>query len=374
MPTIYYQVLLLVGALMCGWCAPRIDGGDWKTFTGFFIGVVFPTVLALISHVFLSVSVFNILLVPLGYAFGAASGWALEAYTIRRLDYPETPFGSGRLRFKGLFGQLKPLSRVLLISILLLTLTSIPALSLPESKSPPSPELPCVAAGVVVSLAPLPAPAPQTPEMDTLATRIVVAIRQNNLPALAGLLGDLLRLGAVYGDGAVDATTGNIKESVDLAMSIAKELIDMSRGKSDSELRAEIKVLMEWKAREMEAADSAAALRKTFRPAPVAVAYFELDSSSLVTSANAIAAEVANRYRDSRRSILLVGSTDRTGQSGHNFTLAGKRALSIQTALVAYGVRHQRIHLRVRSEAGLPVSTSGGVTEPENRRVDVFVR
>jgi outer membrane protein OmpA-like peptidoglycan-associated protein len=110
------------------------------------------------------------------------------------------------------------------------------------------------------------------------------------------------------------------------------------------------------------------------KPTRNAVVYFELRHFDLVTSAGAVADAVADRYRTSRGFIVLVGSTDRSGKAGSNLELARKRAEGVAAALRDNGFEPYRIIILARTESAAPVATSDGVTEPENRRVDIYVR
>lgn len=380
MLTVEYEVSLLLSALFLGWFAHgRPYGDNLPIYLRFVVGIVFPSALALLSPALLGTTPASLTLVPLGYAGGAAWAFLFE-YPVKGLSrrvkipmsgtYPDSdpaPATTTRLR------QLGPLARIVLVPLFLLMLTAIPALSFGEEHNPPAAQPPCVSPGGVISLAQLPTPTP-TKETDTLAVKIDSAVRQNNLPALIGLFGDLSKLGAAYGEDGIDFARDATAKGEDLATSMAKDFMHGLANKSGANTSDGAKEFVEYKIREMRAADSAAKLGKKLMPERSAVAYFELGKSGLVTSANSVAAAVAREYVSTRRIIFVVGSADRSGQAGRNHALAAERAISFQAALEAHGVERRRIYLRTRSALGLPVSTSEGVTEPENRRVDVFIR
>ena len=86
--------------------------------------------------------------------------------------------------------------------------------------------------------------------------------------------------------------------------------------------------------------------------------------------------EAIARLESRHRTLLfLIGSADRSGEAGRNWKLARDRADSVARALWENGIPPYRlICCFTLSELALPVPTADGVLEPDNRRVEIWVR
>jgi outer membrane protein OmpA-like peptidoglycan-associated protein len=138
-------------------------------------------------------------------------------------------------------------------------------------------------------------------------------------------------------------------------------------------------LLFEWlKREETYSAEEQRASRvasDTARPAPALhVVRFDHGHSELPASGVTLAGDIAYLHRASHAIIFLVGSADRTGGNHRNLRLANERASKVARALTLHGVPDLRIFRLVRPESAAPVPTPDGILEPENRRVEVWIR
>ena len=102
---------------------------------------------------------------------------------------------------------------------------------------------------------------------------------------------------------------------------------------------------------------------------PDARVYFETGSDVLSNEAQAALAQAADAARaDGRKSLLISGFHDASGDAAQNAELAKKRALAVRHALEANGVTPDRLVL------DKPALTTGGADAREARRVDVRLR
>ena len=85
----------------------------------------------------------------------------------------------------------------------------------------------------------------------------------------------------------------------------------------------------------------------------------------------AIATSIASRVAPN---IKVIGHTDRMASEEHNYDLSVRRALVIRDALIAEGIDSQLMEFTGHGEKNLLVKTPDGVSEPLNRRVEIYVR
>jgi outer membrane protein OmpA-like peptidoglycan-associated protein len=104
------------------------------------------------------------------------------------------------------------------------------------------------------------------------------------------------------------------------------------------------------------------------------VVRFDHGRSELPSSGTSLVEDIADIHRSSRAIIFLVGSADRTGGSGRNLRLARERNRRVAELLARHGVPGIRIFSLARPESAGPFLTGDGVLEPENRRVEVWIR
>ena len=103
--------------------------------------------------------------------------------------------------------------------------------------------------------------------------------------------------------------------------------------------------------------------------------YFEVDSDRLTaksaTQAIAVLAEIAARPV---ADVIVIGHTDRVGDSAYNDTLSLQRAQALRDLLIEKGGDAARITVAGRGEREPLVPTADEVPEPRNRRAELSVR
>jgi len=72
--------------------------------------------------------------------------------------------------------------------------------------------------------------------------------------------------------------------------------------------------------------------------------------------------------------IVVIGHTDRVGTDPFNDNLARQRADTVRMSLISRGVAPDSVVAAGRGSREAIVPTDAGVSEPRNRRVEIFVR
>jgi outer membrane protein OmpA-like peptidoglycan-associated protein len=72
--------------------------------------------------------------------------------------------------------------------------------------------------------------------------------------------------------------------------------------------------------------------------------------------------------------IVVIGHTDRVGTDPFNDNLARQRADTVRMSLISRGVAPDNVVAAGRGSREPIVPTDAGVSEPRNRRVEIFVR
>ncbi len=102
---------------------------------------------------------------------------------------------------------------------------------------------------------------------------------------------------------------------------------------------------------------------------------FAVDSAEVspgIRSDLAVLADNLGRYRDSNAQI--VGHTDNTGSAAYNQSLSERRARSVASVLMGYGVPSSRLSAVGRGEDSPIASNLTPEGRAQNRRVDVVIR
>jgi len=101
---------------------------------------------------------------------------------------------------------------------------------------------------------------------------------------------------------------------------------------------------------------------------PKSMILFEKNSSHLTPESIELIKDIAHHEKAMKhhRRILLVGRTDRVGDSKHNKELARHRAMMVKKVLVQNGVSAHLISIKAAGE------TAGPKVDAHNRRVDVI--
>ena len=74
------------------------------------------------------------------------------------------------------------------------------------------------------------------------------------------------------------------------------------------------------------------------------------------------------------KNVVVIGHTDSVGSAEYNRTLSLRRARAVAAALVAKGVDRENIEVTYYGKGNPLIPTPDGVSEPQNRRVEVTVR
>lgn len=110
------------------------------------------------------------------------------------------------------------------------------------------------------------------------------------------------------------------------------------------------------------------------KPAPVPefTVYFDLNSSKLSATAQAMVADAAAYANANKRKlVVLKGHADRSGNVKYNLALSERRSASVAAALQKAGVEASRILSEGHGEFDLAKPTEDGVKEATNRRVTI---
>jgi phosphoglycolate phosphatase-like HAD superfamily hydrolase len=162
-------------------------------------------------------------------------------------------------------------------------------------------------------------------------------------------------------------------DAADVAKEAAKKFLTEFSGESGSNLS---NLIFDWIQREIGSADadhsSVSPLSSLY--APTYVIHFDHNEFELPVSGSISIAEISKVLRKSGLMVIVVGSADRTGTDLYNRKLSLLRASRVAFALQRFDVPMQYIIVRARTEFDTPTVTMDNVREPENRRVDIWIR
>ena len=111
-------------------------------------------------------------------------------------------------------------------------------------------------------------------------------------------------------------------------------------------------------------------------PAPARFTlYFQFDSEELTEESRKLLSDVQQAVKMyPAPQVTVIGHTDTAGSAESNVELGMKRANAVRTQLIDAGVDGASINATSHGEATPLVPTADGVSEPQNRRVDITVR
>lgn len=112
---------------------------------------------------------------------------------------------------------------------------------------------------------------------------------------------------------------------------------------------------------------------KTHQTAEPYVIRFESGSYNITKSGYRVVDDVARIAAHTTHCLALTGHSDRSGSVATNQRIATQRAASVKNRLIAKGIARDRISIDSKGETHLPVSTLDGISEPENRRVEIHL-
>ena len=103
--------------------------------------------------------------------------------------------------------------------------------------------------------------------------------------------------------------------------------------------------------------------------------FFDLDSAALTAESIATLDRlVRDPARSSWTRFDVAGHADRSGPERHNRTLSAERADAVRRYLVGAGIPDAIITIAAYGEKQVLVGTADGIVEPQNRRVEIYLR
>jgi outer membrane protein OmpA-like peptidoglycan-associated protein len=109
-------------------------------------------------------------------------------------------------------------------------------------------------------------------------------------------------------------------------------------------------------------------------PAPLVV-FFDVGSTTIRSQDKAVLDHASRAYSEGKPIVMiLTGTADRTGSAEVNLELSQLRAQAVLKGLLARGIPADRFQVLAKGETELPVPTSSGVAELQNRRVEITWR
>lgn len=103
--------------------------------------------------------------------------------------------------------------------------------------------------------------------------------------------------------------------------------------------------------------------------------FFESNKASLSADARRVIGEAVDEYRQfAPVRMVVLGHADLAGRPRANQRLSERRAKAVLTALIRAGVPAERITAGAFGEGQPAFVTPDGVAEPQNRRVEIYLR
>lgn len=105
------------------------------------------------------------------------------------------------------------------------------------------------------------------------------------------------------------------------------------------------------------------------------IVFFEGGSSVMTFSGKRVVDEVVESLEnETDYEIILNGHSDTAGSERYNLKLSERRADAVRQRLTQGGVHEDAIKIFAYGESDPPVKTADGVSEPANRRVEIFLQ
>lgn len=109
--------------------------------------------------------------------------------------------------------------------------------------------------------------------------------------------------------------------------------------------------------------------------APAYIVFFDLESAALTPDATAVLDGMAtDPTRPKWTAIVLAGHADRSGSERSNTSLSADRVEAVRQYLLRAGLPSDLIASRAHGERQALVGTPDGAVEPQNRRVEIYLR
>ena len=105
------------------------------------------------------------------------------------------------------------------------------------------------------------------------------------------------------------------------------------------------------------------------------IMYFNSDNFYPTTDSMKLIPEVIKTIKiRASKNIVVIGYADSVLSDEYNLDLSLKRAKAVTTILIDKGVDNKSIEMIYYGKRKLPIPTPDGVSEPQNRRVEITVR
>jgi outer membrane protein OmpA-like peptidoglycan-associated protein len=109
-------------------------------------------------------------------------------------------------------------------------------------------------------------------------------------------------------------------------------------------------------------------------PAPLVI-HFDVGSSTILPEDRKVLDQASRAFNEGKPQVMIVtGCADRVGAPALNLSLSQRRATAVLKALVDRGLPIDRFQVLAKGETDLAVPTGAGISEPENRRVEITWR
>jgi len=103
--------------------------------------------------------------------------------------------------------------------------------------------------------------------------------------------------------------------------------------------------------------------------------FFDSNKAALTADAQRVIGEAADEYRQfAPVRMVVLGHADLVGNPAANQRLSQRRAKAVLTALIRAGIPADRITAGAFGEGQPAFVTPDGVAEPQNRRVEIYLR
>jgi len=109
-------------------------------------------------------------------------------------------------------------------------------------------------------------------------------------------------------------------------------------------------------------------------PAPLVI-HFGVGSSTILPKDREVLDQASRAFNEGKPQVMIVtGCADRVGAPAQNLSLSQRRATAVLKALIDRGLPVDRFQVLAKGETELAVPTEKGISEPENRRVEITWR
>ena len=104
------------------------------------------------------------------------------------------------------------------------------------------------------------------------------------------------------------------------------------------------------------------------------ILYFHSGSELTEDSLKRISRVIEAVKKRAPASVSIIGHTDRSGKYIYNIKLSIERAEAVKKILLKSGLKIDKLFITSHGENNPLIPTADGVSEPKNRRVEIFIR